>query len=123
MCSLSLVQVIYGAPAHIPAFSLPSACTAYSNTDGNGISLTAVNVTGGAAQYNPTAPAPYAGYSSSTARCSKGPCVDLCCHTNATGLCVDNLVSGGGHYLPSRSPVYEYFVLQFLVSLKAGHGH
>ena len=34
-----LFLVVYGAPAHLKAFALPSACTAYSNVDGQGINL------------------------------------------------------------------------------------
>ena len=34
-----LFLVVYGAPAHLKAFALPSACTAYSNVDGQGINI------------------------------------------------------------------------------------
>ena len=36
---LVLFLVVYGAPAHLKAFALPSACTAYSNVDAYDISL------------------------------------------------------------------------------------
>ena len=47
-----LFLVIYGAPAHIARFSLPSPCATYSAIDGRGITLTAVSVIPGNA-YNP----------------------------------------------------------------------
>ena len=69
------------------------------------IDVSLLNVAGGALRYNPFTPAPSANYSSKQARCWQGPCLDLCCNTNSSsGKCIDNLVSGGGHYNPGPSP-------------------
>ena len=65
-----------------------------------GINLSLLNIENGASEYNPTVPAPYADYSTKTARCWQGPCLDLCCNADSSGACTDNLVSDGGHYNP-----------------------
>lgn len=65
-----------------------------------GIDLSLLNVAGGGAEYNPAVPAPSRDYSSKAARCWQGPCLNLCCNTDAGGVCIDNLVAGGGHYNP-----------------------
>jgi len=96
-----LFLVIYGAPQYIQAYSLPTACPTYQAVDANGIDISAINASGGSLLYNPVAPAPNNTYSEQKARCWKGPCVNLCCHTNTAGFCTDNLVSAGGHYLAS----------------------
>ena len=36
---LVLFLVVYGAPANVRAFALPSACTAYSNVDAHDINI------------------------------------------------------------------------------------
>lgn len=107
-----LFLVFYGAPAVIKSFSLPSACPTYSNVDASGISLTMLNVTNGAVEYNPAVPAPYDTYSSKKARCWKGPCIDLCCNTNSNGTCVDNLISQGGHYNPGTAFTFLQQLIQ-----------
>lgn len=97
-----LFLIIYGAPQHIPGYSLPTACPTYSAVDANNVDISQLNVTGGALAYNPAVPAPYATYSEQKARCWRGPCVNLCCTTNDQGFCTDNLVSDGGHYQSSE---------------------
>jgi len=98
-----LFLIIYGAPQYISTYSLPTACPTYSAVDANGIDISALNATGGSLAYNPLAPSPSTTYSEQKARCWRGPCVNLCCNTNAAGFCTDNLVSDGGHYLPSAN--------------------
>ena len=72
--------------------------------DAFNLQTSALNVTaGGNELYNPRVPAPFATYSVEKARCHRGPCVNLCCNANAEGFCIDNLVSQGGQYLPSKS--------------------
>ena len=111
---LILFLIIYGAPQHIRGYSLPTACPTYSAVDASGIDISLINATGGALEYNPTVPAPYATYSEQKARCWKGPCVNLCCTTNSQGYCTDNLVSDGGHYLPSRASFWSLVLKQLL---------
>lgn len=106
---LVLFLIIYGAPQHIPGYSLPTACPTYSAVDAHGVDISLLNATGGAVAYNPTVPAPYATYSEQKARCWRGPCVNLCCHTDSQGHCTDNLVSDGGHYLPSKATLSDRF--------------
>lgn len=97
-----LFIVIYGAPQYISKFSLPPACNTYSAVDAYGLSIPAFN-TSGAIAYNPEVSTTY---STQKARCYRGPCINLCCSTDSTnGVCVDNLVSQGGHYLPSELSV------------------
>lgn len=100
---LVLFLIIYGAPQHIRGYSLPTACPTYQAADAYGIDVSLLNATSGALQYNPAVPAPYATYAEQKARCWRGPCLNLCCHTDSAGHCSDNLVSEGGHYLPSES--------------------
>jgi Ca2+-transporting ATPase len=103
-----LFLIIYGAPQYIDVYSLPTACPTYSAVDASGIDISAINATGGSVLYNPVVPAPSATYSEQKARCWKGPCVNLCCNTNAQGYCTDNLVSDGGHYYPNEFPVCAF---------------
>ena len=54
-----LFLIMYGAPAHIPKFALPSACMAYSNIDASHLNVSSVNNAAVAGnQYNPVAPSP-----------------------------------------------------------------
>lgn len=100
-----LFLVVYGAPAHLSKYALPSACMAFSNVDAAHLDVSLVNqgaVTG--TLYNPRAPSPPgAHFEPNRARCTRGPCLDMCCNRNVTSTeCLDNLASQGGHYLAGR---------------------
>ena len=96
--------IIYGAPARLSKFALPTACMAYSNVEANGIDVSLVNQGAVAGSiYNPLPPSPPGNFNPHHARCNKGPCLNLCCNRNVTsGTCLDNLVAQGGHYMPSK---------------------
>ena len=93
--------IVYGAPAHLQKFALPSACTAYSNIDASAIDVSLVSPGVPGSLYNPRAPSPAGHFQPVRARCQRSPCLNMCCNRNVTSQdCVDNLVSQGGHYLP-----------------------
>lgn len=103
-----LFLVVYGAPAHLSKYALPSACMAFSNVDAAHLDVSLVNqgaVTG--TLYNPRAPSPPgAHFEPNRARCTRGPCLDMCCNRNVTSTeCLDNLASQGGHYLAGEVPL------------------
>ena len=111
-----LFLIVYGAPALLPRYALPSPALTYSSVD--------VGAAGGRAKFAPIFDALPAGVSpnplfgplppspvdleSAHAACTKGPCVNACCTTAAPGgHCLDNLVADGGVYLPGEFPLCE----------------
>lgn len=96
-----LFLIVYGAPARLSKFALPSACMAFSNVDAHTLDVGLVNQGAVAGSlYNPAAPSPR-NFEPKRASCQRGPCLDMCCNRNVTsGFCLDNLVSQGGHYGP-----------------------
>ena len=110
-----LFLIVYGAPALIPRYALPSPALSYSAADagaaGGRTKLSAILEAPGVSTSNPlfwpVPPSPLA-LEKAHAACTKGPCVNLCCRTATPGgACVDNLVADGGVYLPGEFPLCE----------------
>ena len=111
-----LFLIVYGAPALIPRYALPSPALTYSNVDvGSGGGLNKLGILVNSLPdgvtpnplFRPAPPSPIS-LEKVQAACTKGPCLNACCKTATKGgTCVDNLVDDGGVYLPGEFPLCE----------------
>ncbi|KAK9829300.1 hypothetical protein WJX72_005021 [[Myrmecia] bisecta] len=100
-----LFLVIYGAPAHLNRYRLPTQCHSMSSVSGHGRTLTQLSVPSSNATWNP-APVNHK-HIGNHGLCSQAPCINLCCEIDpTTKTCRDNRVDvDGGYYKPGEIPM------------------